>query len=172
MLTVYICYFSFNSAIESRRVGFSHGPSSSQISQDHRSNQTVCLISFWKFPAVTCSKYMTLLREVKSNFSLFGSFYPYININRRVFRLFTVLNFSVRSSRSRALRYGLPILHPRRPPPPYIWKSLGTLRSDDGEGRLGKRRWKSEFAFFQSSSRLLQVTYFLKCRRTLLKLNS
>ena len=35
-----------------------------------------------------------------------------------------------------------------------------------------KRRWKSEFAFFQSLSRLLQVTYFVKCRRTLQRLNS
>ena len=31
--------------------------------------------------------------------------------SRHDFRLFTVLYFSVRSSRSRALRYGLPILH-------------------------------------------------------------
>ena len=62
-------------------------------------------------------------------------------------RLFTVVYFSVRSSRSRALRYGLPILHecqnylggdfsrpsppppsapshnPQRPPPRYILKS-------------------------------------------------
>ena len=43
---VYISYFSFNSAVESRSVGFFHGPSSSQISQDHGSNQTVCQISF------------------------------------------------------------------------------------------------------------------------------
>ena len=41
-----------------------------------------------------------------------------------------------------------------------------------GRRRQWKRRWKSEFAFFQSSSRLLQVTNFVKCRRTLLKLNS
>ena len=47
---------------------------------------------------------------------------------------------------------------------------VGTFRSEDGDGR--KRRWKSEFAFFQSSSRLLQVENFVKCRRTLLKLNS
>ena len=33
-------------------------------------------------------------------------------------------------------------------------------------------RRKSEFAFFQSSLRLLQVTNFVKCRWTLLKLNS
>ena len=38
--------------------------------------------------------------------------------------------------------------------------------------RQWKRRWKSEFAFLQSSSRLLQITNFVKCRRTLLKLNS
>ena len=41
-----------------------------------------------------------------------------------------------------------------------------------GRRRQRKRRWKSEFAFFQSSSRLLQVTNFVKCSRTLLKLNS
>ena len=41
-----------------------------------------------------------------------------------------------------------------------------------GRRRRRKRRWKSEFAFFQSWSRLLQVTNFVKCRRTLLKLNS
>ena len=36
----------------------------------------------------------------------------------------------------------------------------------------GERRLKSEFAFFQSLSRLFLLTYFVKCRRTLLKLNS
>ena len=41
-----------------------------------------------------------------------------------------------------------------------------------GRRRHRKRRWKSEFAFFRSSSRLLQVTNFIKCRWTLLKLNS
>ena len=41
-----------------------------------------------------------------------------------------------------------------------------------GRRRQRKRRWKSEFVFFQSSSRLLQVTNFFKCRRTILKLNS
>ena len=41
-----------------------------------------------------------------------------------------------------------------------------------GRRQQRKRRWKSEFTFFQSSSRLLQVTNFVKCRRTLLKLNS
>ena len=35
-----------------------------------------------------------------------------------------------------------------------------------------KRRWKKEFAFFQSSPRLLRVTNFVKCRWTPLKLNS
>ena len=41
-------------------------------------------------------------------------------------------------------------------------------------GRRWRRQWKrheSELAFFQSSSRLLQVTDFVKCRWTLLKLN-
>ena len=47
---------------------------------------------------------------------------------------------------------------------------IGTLRS--GRRRQRKRRLKSEFAFFQSSLRLLQVTYFVKCKRTLLKLSS
>ena len=37
-----------------------------------------------------------------------------------------------------------------------------------GRRRQRKRRRKSEFAFFQSSSRLLQVTNFVKCRWTLL----
>ena len=41
-----------------------------------------------------------------------------------------------------------------------------------GQRRQRKRRWKSEFAFFQSSSRLLQVTNFVKCRWTLQKLKS
>ena len=41
-----------------------------------------------------------------------------------------------------------------------------------GRRRQRKRRWKSEFAFLQCSSRLLQVTNFVSCRRTLLKLNS
>ena len=41
-----------------------------------------------------------------------------------------------------------------------------------GRRRQRKRRWKSEFVFLQSSSRLLQVTNFVRCRRTLLKLNS
>ena len=41
-----------------------------------------------------------------------------------------------------------------------------------GRRQQRKRRWKSEFVFFQSSSRLLQVTSFSKFRRTILKLNS
>ena len=41
-----------------------------------------------------------------------------------------------------------------------------------GRQRQRKRSWKSEFAFFQSSLRLVQVTNFVKCRRTLLRLNS
>ena len=40
-----------------------------------------------------------------------------------------------------------------------------------GRRRQRKRHWKSEFAFFQSSSRLLLVTTFVKCGWTLLKLN-
>ena len=38
-----------------------------------------------------------------------------------------------------------------------------------GRQRQRKRSWKSEFAFFQSSLRLAQVTNFVKCRRTLSK---
>ena len=38
-----------------------------------------------------------------------------------------------------------------------------------GRRRQRKRSWKSEFAFFQSSLRLVQVTIFVKCRRTLSK---
>jgi len=41
-----------------------------------------------------------------------------------------------------------------------------------GRRRQRKRRWKSKFAFFQSSSWLLQVPNFVKCRWTLQKLNS
>ena len=36
-----------------------------------------------------------------------------------------------------------------------------------GRTRRRKRRLKSEFVFFQYSSRLLQLIYFVKCRRTL-----
>ena len=53
---------------------------------------------------------------------------------------------------------------------PVAKQWIGTLRS--GRRRQRKRRLKSEFAFFQSSLRLLQVTYFVKCKRTLLKLSS
>ena len=35
-----------------------------------------------------------------------------------------------------------------------------------------KRRLKSEFVFFQSLSRLFQLGYFVKCKRTLLEPNS
>ena len=38
--------------------------------------------------------------------------------------------------------------------------------------RQRKRHLKSEFAFFQSLSQLLLSTYFVKCRRILLELNS
>ena len=34
-----------------------------------------------------------------------------------------------------------------------------------------KRRMEIEFTFFQSLSRLLQLAYFVKCKRTLLELN-
>ena len=47
---------------------------------------------------------------------------------------------------------------------------LGTLRYNDAtETRTSV---KSEFAFFQCLSQLFQPTYFVKCRQTLLKLNS
>ena len=84
-----------------------------------------------------------------------------------------------------------------RPPPPgaiipdarptrYIWKSRwpSSLYLDDsllrrglfrdlkirGRRRQRKHGLKSEFAFIQSSSQQFQLTYFVECRRTLLKL--
>ena len=41
-----------------------------------------------------------------------------------------------------------------------------------GRRRQVKRCLKSEFAVFQSSSRLLHLAFFVKCTRTLLELNS
>ena len=55
------------------------------------------------------------------------------------------------------------------PDPKWMCCKLGFIR---GRRRQRKRRWKSVFVFFQSSSRLLQVTNFVKCRRILVKLNS
>ena len=52
----------------------------------------------------------------------------------------------------------------------FISALLGTLRSEDGDG--SENGAEKVFAFFQSSSRLLQVTNFVKCRWILLKLNS
>ena len=40
------------------------------------------------------------------------------------------------------------------------------------ETKLGTLSLKSEFAFFHSLSQLFLPTYFVKCRRTLLELNS
>ena len=48
----------------------------------------------------------------------------------------------------------------------------GILRRRRRRRRQTKRPWKSEFASFQSSSRLLPVSNFVRCRRTLRKLNS
>ena len=48
--------------------------------------------------------------------------------------------------------------------------SIGTLRSNDVMAT--RILLKSQFAFFQSLSQLFLPTYFVKCRRTLLKLNS
>ena len=55
-----------------------------------------------------------------------------------------------------------------------IWRRIldGRDLKMRGRRRQRKRPWKSEFAFFQSSSRLFQVTNFVKRRRTILKLNS
>ena len=55
---------------------------------------------------------------------------------------------------------------------PHVFPNIRDLKIQ-GRRRQTKPRWKSEFAFFQSSSRLLriQVTNFFKCRWTLLKLN-
>ena len=36
---------------------------------------------------------------------------------------------------------------------------------------MRKCRFKIEFAFFQSLSRIISTTYFVKCRQTLLELN-
>ena len=77
-------------------------------------------------------------------------------------RLFTVLCFSVRSSRSSALRYGLPSCmsvkttwggrdglggsspssyNPRRPPPRYIWKINGNTRYTSMISRKNRGLW-------------------------------
>ena len=48
--------------------------------------------------------------------------------------------------------------------------TIGTLRSNDATAT--KTSLKSKFAFLQSLSRLFLPTYFVKCRQTLLKLNS
>ena len=45
-------------------------------------------------------------------------------------------------------------------------------RQDPTTRQQRERRLKSEFAFFQSLSRLFLLTYFVKCTRTLLNLNS
>ena len=49
----------------------------------------------------------------------------------------------------------------------YLVPHLGSIRDLKirGRRRLRKRRWKSEFMFFQSSSRW-SVTNFFNCRRT------
>ena len=44
--------------------------------------------------------------------------------------------------------------------------------SDPTTHQQGERRFKSEFAFFQYLSRLLLLTHFVKCTRTLPNLNS
>ena len=48
---------------------------------------------------------------------------------------------------------------------------IGNLRSEDGDGseNIGL---KCEFAFIQSSWQQFQLNYFVRCRRTLLELNS
>ena len=46
----------------------------------------------------------------------------------------------------------------------------GTLRSNDATAM--RTSLKNEFAIFQSLSQLFLPTYFVKCRRTLLELNS
>ena len=52
--------------------------------------------------------------------------------------------------------------------------TLGTLRSEDGDGKenVAEKVNSCCFNLSKSSSRLLQVTNFVKWRRTLLKLNS
>ena len=66
------------------------------------------------------------------------------------------------------LEFPSPSLNAPSPSPAGVIRDL-KMR---GRRRQRKRLWKSEFAFFQSSSRLLQVTNFVKCRWTLLKVNS
>ena len=46
------------------------------------------------------------------------------------------------------------------------------FKSDSTTRRQRERRLKSEFVFFCSLSQLFLPTYFVKCRRTLLELNS
>ena len=48
---------------------------------------------------------------------------------------------------------------------PLNW-AKGILRGRRRRRRQTKRPWKSEFASFQSSSRLLPVSNFVRCRRT------
>ena len=55
--------------------------------------------------------------------------------------------------------------------PTLKWQ-IGTLRSEDGNGREKVAKKVNSRSFMQSSSRLLQVTNFAKCRQTLLKLKS
>ena len=54
---------------------------------------------------------------------------------------------------------------------PRLAQSTWDFKIQRRDGK-GERRLKSEFAFFQSLSRLFLLTCFVKCRRTLLKLNS
>ena len=58
----------------------------------------------------------------------------------------------------------------------FVWTGLfmilGTLIKIQRRDRNEKRRLRTEFAFFQSLSRLFLPTYFVECKRTLLNLNS
>ena len=51
-----------------------------------------------------------------------------------------------------------------------LMTTIGTLRSN--EATQWERCLKSEFTFFQSLSQLFLPTYFVKCRRAVLELNS
>ena len=50
------------------------------------------------------------------------------------------------------------------------WKTIGTLTNYDEDGKM--KKWKNEFASFQTSSRLSGTAQFVKCRRLFLELNS
>ena len=93
-------------------------------------------------------------------------------------RAFVFVDFFTYSAKRYPEWANIVTLHPKHPK----WTKICNLhpkarrayqgRQDPTRRRQWERRLKSEFAFFQSLSRLFLPTYFVKCRRTLLKLNS